>query len=98
MLSEEQIRTALTKVIDPEIGFNIVDMGLVYKIDIHENSIIVTMTLTTPGCPMHNSITDWAEKEIKNLDPLLDVKINLVWQPPWTPNMMNSNLRKSLGY
>ena len=98
MLSEEQIRTALTKVIDPEIGFNIVDMGLVYKIDIHDNSIIITMTLTTPGCPMHNSITDWAEKEIKNLDPLLDVKINLVWQPPWTPNMMNSNLRKSLGY
>ncbi|MBI1931652.1 MAG: metal-sulfur cluster assembly factor [Ignavibacteriales bacterium] len=98
MLSEEQIRTALTKVIDPEIGFNIVDMGLVYKIDIHENNIIITMTLTTPGCPMHNSITDWAEKEIKNLDPLLDVKINLVWQPPWTPNMMNSNLRKSLGY
>lgn len=98
MLSEEQIRTALTNVIDPEIGFNIVDMGLVYKIDIHENNIIITMTLTTPGCPMHNSITDWAEKEIKNLDPLLDVKINLVWQPPWTPNMMNSNLRKSLGY
>lgn len=98
MLSEEQIRTALTNVIDPEIGFNIVDMGLVYKIDIHDNSIIITMTLTTPGCPMHNSITDWAEKEIKNLDPLLDVKINLVWQPPWTPNMMNSNLRKSLGY
>ncbi len=98
MQSEGQIRTALMNVIDPEIGFNIIDMGLVYKIDIHENSIIITMTLTTPGCPMHNSITDWAVKEIKKIDPSLDVKINLVWQPPWTPNMMKDNLRKSLGY
>ncbi len=98
MLTEEQVRQKLKSVIDPEVGFNIVDMGLVYGIDINEKEVIITMTLTTPGCPMHDSISEWAERVIKQLDPVMDVKINLVWEPQWTPDMMSNEIKELLGY
>lgn len=98
MVTEELVRQKLKSVIDPEVGFNIVDMGLVYGIDIKDKEVIITMTLTTPGCPMHDSITEWAERVIKQLDPVMDVKINLVWEPQWTPDMMSNEIKELLGY
>ncbi|WKZ70085.1 MAG: metal-sulfur cluster assembly factor [Melioribacteraceae bacterium] len=98
MVTEELVRQKLKSVIDPEVGFNIVDMGLVYGIDIKDKKVIITMTLTTPGCPMHDSITEWAERVVKQLDPVMDVKINLVWEPQWTPDMMSNEIKELLGY
>ena len=65
MVTESQVMNSLRNVIDPEIGLNIVDLGLVYDIIIEEAMITVTMTLTTPGCPMHSSITSWVENQSK---------------------------------
>ncbi|MCZ7603198.1 MAG: metal-sulfur cluster assembly factor [Melioribacteraceae bacterium] len=98
MVTEELVRQKLKSVIDPEVGFNIVDMGLVYGIDIKDKKVIITMTLTTPGCPMHDSIMEWAERVLKQLDPVMDVKINLVWEPEWTPDMMSNEIKEMLGY
>ncbi len=97
MAAKDEIMEVLKGVIDPEIGLNIVDLGLVYDIETSSNEIVVTMTLTTPGCPMHSSISLWTENVIKKLEPEASVKINLVWEPRWTPALMNSDARRELG-
>ncbi|MHB8336354.1 MAG: metal-sulfur cluster assembly factor [Ignavibacteriaceae bacterium] len=97
MATKEEILEVLKGVIDPEIGLNIVDLGLVYEVEFNENEISITMTLTTPGCPMHNSITAWAEKVITQLEPEASVKINLVWEPKWSPDLMSIDARRELG-
>lgn len=89
-LTEEQIREALKQVIDPEVGLNIIDMGLVYKIDISEKAIDVYMTLTTQGCPMGEYILDNTKQAIQAMpDAPPEVHVGLVWDPAWTPEMMN---------
>ena len=75
MATKEEILEVLKGVIDPEIGLNIVDLGLVYEVEFNEKEISITMTLTTPGCPMHNSITAWVEKIITQLESDASVKI-----------------------
>ena len=97
MATKEEILEVLKGVIDPEIGLNIVDLGLVYEVEFNENEISITMTLTTPGCPMHNSITAWVEKVITQLEPDASVKVNLVWEPKWTPDLMSIEARRELG-
>ena len=98
MLTEDKIMEALHFVIDPEIGINIVDLGLVYNLVIKGESVIVTMTLTTPGCPMHSSMAEGVENAIKHLGSNLKADVNLVWQPPWTPDMMSDYAKEQLGY
>lgn len=98
MANQEEILEVLKGVIDPEIGLNIVDLGLVYNVEINENEIIITMTLTTPGCPMHNSITAWAEKVVTQFEPEAKVKINLVWEPRWTPALMTAEAKRELRF
>ena len=97
MPTEAEVMNTLRYVIDPEIGLNIVDLGLVYDIIIEEAMITITMTLTTPGCPMHSSITGWVENQVKALEPGYEVFVNLVWEPRWTPDMMSDEARKMLG-
>jgi metal-sulfur cluster biosynthetic enzyme len=97
MINETQVMDALRFVIDPEIGLNIVDLGLVYDVIIEEAMITVTMTLTTPGCPMHSSITSWVENQVKALDPGYEVFVNLVWEPQWTPDKMSDEAKQLLG-
>src|SRR5438270_10581293 len=96
---EDLIKEALMEVIDPEIGVNIVDLGMVYGIDIAEpGDIKITMTLTTPMCPLSEYI-DAAVKEA--LDPVPgvnEVTVNLVWTPPWTPAMMSEDAKLELGF
>jgi metal-sulfur cluster biosynthetic enzyme len=96
-LTEEMILAALREVIDPEIGCNIVDLGLVYSVVIDGGKVFVSMTLTTPGCPMHESIC-WGVKEaLLNLDGVVEVEVELVWDPPWHPSMMSEVGRASTG-
>lgn len=97
MVNKEEIFEVLKGVIDPEIGINIVDLGLVYDVDITDESITVTMTLTTPGCPMHNSITSWIEKIVNQFEPDKKVIVNLVWEPHWTPDKMTWEAKEQLG-
>jgi metal-sulfur cluster biosynthetic enzyme len=96
-LTEDVILESLRQVIDPEIGCNIVDLGLVYSVVITGVSVDVTMTLTTQGCPMHESIC-WGVKEaLLNLDGVEEVDVELVWDPPWHPSMMTEEGRAATG-
>ncbi len=96
-ITKERITDILRTVIDPEIGINIVDLGLVYEINISDNLIDITMTLTTPGCPMHGSITDWVKRIIEMTIPNVEVNVNLVWEPKWTPDKMSDEAKLQLG-
>lgn len=97
MADKKEIFEVLKGVIDPEIGINIVDLGLVYDIETTQTSIEVTMTLTTPGCPMHSSITSWVESIVKQFEPDKEVIVNLVWEPRWTPDKMSLEAKEQLG-
>ena len=96
-VTEEIVLESLREVIDPEIGCNIVDLGLVYSVVIAGASVDVTMTLTTPGCPMHETIC-WGVKEaLLNLEGVEEAEIELVWDPPWHPSMMSEVGRAATG-
>jgi metal-sulfur cluster biosynthetic enzyme len=84
-VTSEQVWAALGEVFDPENGMSIVELGLVYGIDIHDDAVHVTMTLTTAGCPLHGSITDWARQAIKRVPGVETVDVRLTFDPPWTP-------------
>jgi metal-sulfur cluster biosynthetic enzyme len=96
-LTAENCREALKAVIDPEIFQNIVDLGLVYGVEvIPEQAVHVTMTLTTPHCPMGPQILENVENTLKRVGASA-VTVNVVWQPPWTPYAMTPELQKQLG-
>lgn len=97
-LTEDQILNALKTVIDPEIGINIVDLGLIYLLYINDDKVKIDMTLTTPGCPMHNGMTEWVKESIYRISPGTEVEVNLVWKPKWTPDLMSDDAKSKLGY
>lgn len=99
MIAKEQVLEELRKVIDPELHINIVDLGLIYDVVINQESgkVDVTMTLTTPGCPLSMVFEEWVPAAVKNIDGVGDVRINLVWEPPWDPEKMSDEVKESLG-
>jgi metal-sulfur cluster biosynthetic enzyme len=95
----EVVRNALRSVDDPEVGMNIVDLGLIYRIDVAPQSVHVTMTMTTPACPMGGLIVDEVREAVGPLVPRGgDVEVELVWDPPWSPAMMSANAKQALGW
>lgn len=104
VITEDMVRTALKNVVDPEIGLDVVNLGLVYNIDVQDEGkvVAVDMTLTTPACPAGPQILDQAKREVMVLQEvykdLEDVKINLVWTPFWNPSMMTEEAREELGF
>ncbi|GEL12487.1 hypothetical protein FC15_GL001297 [Lapidilactobacillus concavus DSM 17758] len=95
---KEKILTALENVIDPELGIDIVNLGLVYDVDLDEDGLAtVNMTLTTMGCPLTDYLSDQINTALKVLPEVDDVDIELVWYPQWTPEMMSRYARISLG-
>lgn len=98
-ITEELVLTMLKTVIDPELGLNIVDLGLIYSIDIEEDSrITITMTLTTPGCPLHASFAQEIERVLwQSIPDLTGMYVDLVWDPPWNPMMISPEGRTALG-
>jgi metal-sulfur cluster biosynthetic enzyme len=92
-ITEELIFETLRHVIDPELGCNIVDLGLVYSARMEGSSIVVVMTLTTPGCPMHESIAQGVQTVLLGLGGVADVDVQVVWEPPWHPSMMTEQGR-----
>lgn len=88
----------LKTVIDPELGVNIIDMGLVYEIQYkEEEGLKITMTLSTPGCPMGDVIFSNVEEVIKNKYPDMKVEVKLTWEPKWTPDFLTPDGKKALG-
>lgn len=95
----ELIRDALRKVVDPEVGANIVDLGLVYRIELSGRQLLVEMTMTSPACPMGDLIVDDAHAELDRvLPPDVSVNLQVVWEPPWNPSMMSEQCRQRLGW
>jgi metal-sulfur cluster biosynthetic enzyme len=83
--SREAVMAALRTVLDPELGTSIVDLGLVYDVRVHRSSVEVTMTLTTPGCPIHDVMPDWVRTAVKRVPGVEHVEVTLTFDPPWTP-------------
>ena len=96
-LTEELVLDTLRQVIDPEIGCNIVDLGLVYGVTIEGDKVSVEMTLTTPGCPMQESIAWGVKMALLNHDAIQDVEVDIVWDPPWNASMMSDAGRAHVG-
>jgi metal-sulfur cluster biosynthetic enzyme len=101
-LTQEEVFTALKDCYDPEIPVNIVDLGLIYgvKIDATENDqqdVTVDMTLTAQGCPAHVMIGEQVKSRVRQLAGVRNVNVNVVWNPPWTPDRISADARKQLG-
>ena len=96
-ITEATILETLRQVIDPELGCNILDLGLIYNVTITGAKVDVVMTLTTPGCPMHESIRWGAQNALLNLDGVEAAKVEVVWDPPWHPSMMTEFGRAATG-
>lgn len=98
MVTKEKVLEALKEVIDFEIGLDVVSLGLVYDIDVdEENNVTITMTMTTPACPLAGLILQDAEDKVRQIEGVKDVKINLTFDPPWTPDRMSEEVRKKFG-
>jgi metal-sulfur cluster biosynthetic enzyme len=96
-LNESLVRAALRQVVDPELNCNIVDLGLIHAIAIVDSKVTIAMTLTSPGCPMHESIAAGVQRAARQLDGVEDVEVQLVWEPPWTPSRMTDYGREQTG-
>ena len=97
-LDEHLILEALRQVVDPEIDCNIVDLGLVYNTQIEGRKVTVQMTLTTQGCPMHESIAWGVKNALLSLEAVEEVEVEIVWDPPWHPAMMTEEGRARVGF
>ena len=98
MYSKAQILDALKEIIDPEIGLNIVDVGLVYRVEPTEESIEIDFTLTAPGCPLGDFIVAEINRVLRDNLGFKEVIANLVWNPPWSIDFMSEDARLELGY
>jgi metal-sulfur cluster biosynthetic enzyme len=98
-LSEDGVWEALKVVVDPEINMNIVDLGLIYEIDISENNdILVKMTLTSPGCPFGPQIVQQTTDVLDSQENVGETEVEIVWDPPWGPDKMSEEARMIFGY
>lgn len=99
MITKDAVMEQLKTIIDPELHLNIVDLGLIYDIEIAQNTglVTVTMTLTTPGCPLSFVFEEWIPAAVKKVEGVKDAKINLVWEPPWDPDKISDDAKEELG-
>lgn len=95
--TSEEVREALKDVFDPELGYNIVDLGLVYGIEVEGAVVRVTMTLTTPGCPASDMIQGGVKQRLEEMEGVDDVDIDLVWEPSWSPDAMSPDAKGYFG-
>ena len=98
MITEQQIREALKTCDDPELGINVVDLGLIYNISISpEQDVHVLMTLTTPGCPLLDYFVDTTASKIRGLAGVHDARVEITFDPPWDKSKMSEEARAQLG-
>jgi len=96
--AQTQVLDALRQVVDPELGVNIVDLGLVYETEVRDGHVHVKMTMTTPACPMEELLMEMVHSTIlRELPAARSVEVDLVWDPPWQPEMMSDEAKRQLG-
>jgi metal-sulfur cluster biosynthetic enzyme len=98
MPTVEDVQEALTNVIDPELGLDFVELGLIYEVEIEDGEVFVTYTLTSPGCPIGPQVSEQIEEFVGELDGVSRVYPKMTFSPPWTPDMMSEEARFALGY
>jgi metal-sulfur cluster biosynthetic enzyme len=98
VLSADTVRQALRQVKDPELDMNIVDLGLVYDVEVDGGLVRINMTLTSPGCPAGPMITNDIYKAVRALEGVSDVDIDIVWEPYWTPERIDPKIRAMMGF
>jgi metal-sulfur cluster biosynthetic enzyme len=97
-VTKEAVYEAISTVIDPEVGFNLVEFGLIYAVKIEENGVVfVTMTLSTRGCPLHQAMIDWVKEAVERLPEVSSCEVEVVWEPAWNITMAAENVKKVLG-
>jgi len=97
MITKEDVIKVLKGCYDPEIGISLVDLGLIYDIKVDKDIIKIKMTLTTPGCPMHSHMIQDVREKVKGMKGVKEVRVDLVWDPPWIPDRMSAKAKKMLG-
>ena len=98
MPTVEDVQDALTNVIDPELGLDFVELGLIYAIEVSGGDVSVTYTLTTPGCPIGPMVEGQIEEFVSELEGVESVESAVVFTPPWTPEKMSEDAKFALGY
>ena len=98
MPSEEAVYNALRLIDDPEIGLNLVDLGMIYGVTIEGGRVRIAMTLTTQGCPLHDAMLPAVEQVVGQLEGVEQVAVDLVWEPPWTPDRLSPLAAAALGW
>jgi metal-sulfur cluster biosynthetic enzyme len=98
MPTEDDVTEALTNVIDPELGLDFVELGLVYGVEVDDGRVEITFTLTSPGCPIGPQVSEQMKEFVGELDGVMEVVPRMVFSPPWTPELMSEDAKFALGY
>jgi metal-sulfur cluster biosynthetic enzyme len=98
MVEVEDVEDALSNVIDPELGLDFVELGLIYGIDVEGGRVHVTFTLTSPGCPIGPQVSEQIEEFVSEIDGVDEVTSSMVFNPPWTPDKMSEDAKFALGF
>ncbi len=97
MIAPADVKEALTQVLDPELGFNVVDLGLVYDVDVDDSLVRILLTTTTKGCPATAFIRDAVEERAAAVPGVTKVAVTMTWEPPWTPEKMSDEAKTHFG-
>ena len=98
MPTEEQVTDALRDVIDPELGLDFVELGLIYDVEVDGGTVRVTYTLTSPGCPIGPQVSEQIDEFVSELDGVEEVQPTMTFSPPWTPELMSEDAKFALGF
>jgi len=98
MVDIDTVRSKLRECYDPEIPINILDLGLVYDIQLQEDVIHIQMTLTAPHCPLAGVLAEEVKRKLSEIEGVKKVEVELVWDPPWTPDRISDEVKKTLGF
>jgi metal-sulfur cluster biosynthetic enzyme len=98
MPTVDDVQDALANVIDPELGLDFVELGLIYDVEIEDGDVFVTFTLTSPGCPIGPQVSEQIEEFVSELDGVTAVYPKMTFTPPWTPELMSEEAKFALGY
>ena len=98
MATVDEVTDALRDVIDPELGLDFVELGLIYEVEVQESKVRVTYTLTSPGCPIGPQVSEQIEEFVSELDGVDEVEPTMTFSPPWTPERMSEDAKFALGF
>src|SRR5881275_2733837 len=98
MVSVDEVTDALRDVIDPELGLDFVELGLIYDVEVEDGTVRITYTLTSPGCPIGPQVSEQIEEFVGELEGVGSVESTMVFTPPWTPDRMSEDAKFALGF